>query len=214
MIMRRINYFLQKDFKIFYSNKRRKFISSLISVLVALTPLIFYSPTFGQECLTTKKAKIIYDSPADLQEINRRLNSSVVGFSSQQNPPSLCQGQDLAASQLVAKIEGMLSKVSGLLRLNQQNYPQLTIRFLKDGQAVAKLFELFQPSNARPLFGYGSLHAFYEPGSRTIIIALEDLHEGVLAHELTHFFLCNGRSPVPSEYYQEDLARNVESRIY
>ena len=212
--MRRLDYFLQKYSKILCRKTRFKIIPSVILVLVAMSPLTFYSPTFGQECLSTSRAKILYDSPADLQEINRRLNSSTVGFNSQQNSPAPCQGQDPAASQLVAKIDGLLSKVAGVLRLDQQNSPQVTIRFLQDGKQVTKLFELFQPSSDRPLFGYGSLPAFYEPRSRTIIVSLQDLHEGILAHEMAHFFLCSGRSPAPAEYYQEDVARHVEARIH
>jgi len=213
-IMRHIDYFLQKYSKILCRKERVKTIPSIILVLVALSPLTFCSPTIGQECLNTKKAKIIYDSPADLQEINRRLNSSTVGFVSQQNSLAPCQSQDPAATQLVAKIDGLLSKVAAILRLDQQNSPQLTIRFLKDGRQVTKLFELFQPSSERPLFGYGSLPAFYEPASRTIILSVQDLHEGILAHEIAHFLLCTGRFSPPPEYYQENLAREVESRIY
>jgi len=211
--MPRLDYFLQKYSKILCRKERFKTIPSVIMVLVALSSLTFCLPTFGQECLNTKGVKIIYDSPADLQEINRRLNSSTVGFVSQQNSPAPGQSQDLTASQLVSKIDGLLSKVSGMLRLDQQNSPQLTIRFLKDGRQVTQLFQLFQPSGERPLFGYGSLPAFYEPRSRTIILSLQDLHEGILAHEMAHFLLCSGRFAAPPEYYQEDVARHVESRI-
>jgi hypothetical protein len=211
--MRHINYFLQEYSKILCRKARFKTIPSVILLLAAMSPHAFCFPTFGQECITTKRVKIIYDSPVDLQEINRRLNSGTVGFFSRQNSPAPCQSQDLAASQLAAKIEDLLSKVAGILRLDLQNSPQLTIRFLKDSQHVTKLYQLFQPSSERPLFGYGSLPAFYEPRSRTIILSLQDLHEGILSHEMAHFFLCSGKFAAPPEYYQEDLARQVESRI-
>jgi hypothetical protein len=207
-----IDYFLQKYSKILHRAKRPETISSLILISVALSLPTFYSPTWGQECLNTKRAKIIYDSPADLQEINRRIKCSTAGGFHQENSLIPCQGQDLVAAQLVAKIDTLLNKVAAQLRSSQQKAPQLIIRFLKDGQQVTKLFELFQPSSERPLFGYGSLPAFYEPRSHTIIVSLRDLHEGILAHEMAHFVLCSGKS-VPPEYYQEDLARNVESRI-
>lgn len=211
--MRRIDYFFRKYSSILYRKTQFIFFPSVILVLVATSPLTLCLPTCAQECLNTQKAKIIYDSPADLQEINRKLNSSPAGFSPQQNSVAPCQGQDPAASQLAAKIDDLLSKASGILRIDRQNYPKLTIRFLKDGQHVTKLFQLFQPSSERPLFGYGSLPAFYEPQSRTIILSLQDFHEGILAHEIAHFLLCSGRFPSPPEYYQEDLARHVEARI-
>ena len=85
--MRRLDYFLQKYSNILCRKTRFKTIPSVILVLVAMSPLTFCSPTFGQECLNTRRAKIIYDSPADLQEINRRLNSSPVGFSPSKIPP-------------------------------------------------------------------------------------------------------------------------------
>jgi hypothetical protein len=212
--MRRPNYFLQKYFHSLCRKTRVKAIPSVILVLVAMSPLTFSSPTVGQECLSTRRAKIVYNSPVDLQEINRRLNSSPVALVSQQNSTVPSPVQDPAAAQLVAKIDGLLSKVAGVLRLDLQNYPQLTIRFLQDGRQVTKLFHLFQPSSSRPLFGYGSLPAFYEPRSRTIIVSLQDLHEGILAHEMAHFFLCSGRFPVPPEYYQEDMAKHVEARVH
>jgi hypothetical protein len=211
--MRSIDYFLQKHSKLLRRKMRLKTIPAAILVLVALSPLPFSLPTFGQECLNTKRAKIIYDSPIDLLEINRRLNSSTVGFSSPQNSLVPCQSQDPAASELVAKIDAIISKVAGILQLDPLKSPQLTIRFLKDGREVTKLFELFRPSQDRPLFGYGSLQAFYEPGSRTVILSLQDLHEGILAHEITHFLLCSGRFSPPAEHYQETVARHVESRI-
>ena len=151
--------------------ERCETIPFVILLIVALSLFTLCSPTLGQECLNIKRAKIVYNSPADLKEIHRKLNCSTVGFISQQNSLALCQGQDPCAFQLVAKIEGLLSKVAGILRIDQQNSPQLTIRFLKDGNQVTKLFQLFQPPSERPLFGYGSLPAFYEPGSRTIVLS-------------------------------------------
>jgi hypothetical protein len=211
--MRRLNYFLQKYSNFLCKKTRIKAIPSVVSVLVVMSPLAFSSATVGQECLSTGRAKIVYNSPVDLQEINRRLNSSPLASVSQQDSVS-SPVQDPAAAQLVAKIDGLLSKVAGVLRLDLQNYPPVTIRFLQDGRQVTKLFHLFQPSSARPLFGYGSLPAFYEPRSRTIIVSLQDVHEGILAHEMAHFFLCSGRFPAPPEYYQEDMARHVEARVH
>jgi len=212
--MRRLRYFFQKYSHFLCRKTRVKTIPAVILLLVVMSPLAFSSPTVGQECLSTKRAKIVYNSPADLQEINRRLNANAVALVSQQNSFVPSSGQDPAASQLVAKIDGILSKVAGVLRLDLQKYPQVTIRFLQDGRQVTKLFHLFQPSSSRPLFGYGSLPAFYEPRSRTIIVSLQDLHEGILAHEMAHFFLCSGKFPAPPEYYQEDVARHVEARVH
>ena len=49
--------------------------------------------------------------------------------------------------------------------------------------------------------------------SRTIFLSLEDLHAGILAHELTHFVLCESFAVPPPAALQEDWARYVESSL-
>ena len=62
-------------------------------------------------------------------------------------------------------------------------------------------------------FGYGRLEAFYEPRTRTIFLSLEDLRAGILAHELTHFVLCESFAVPPPAALQEDWGRYVESSL-
>lgn len=183
-------------------------------ILAAISAFLFCSPAFAKEFLDTKRAQIICDSSVDLQEMNRKLNIRVPDGFLQQNSLILCPTQNIDIFWLGVKIDALLLKVSNILRLSLKTSPRLTIRLYKDGRQVAQIFSLFQPSPERPLFGYGSMEAFYEPRSRTILLSLKDLREGILAHEMAHFLLCTGSFAPPPEYVQEELAEYVESRIY
>jgi hypothetical protein len=191
-----------------------KGIASCIMILAAMSSFILCSPAFAQEFINTKWAKIVYNSPVDLQEMNRKLTVKIPDGFLQQYSLISFPSQNSDNFWLGVKIDALLLKVSAILRLNLQTSPRLTIRLFKDGRQIAQIFSLFQPSSERPLFGYGSMQAFYEPRSRTILLSLKDLREGILAHEMAHFLLCTSNFAPPPEYIQEDLAEQVESRIY
>jgi hypothetical protein len=72
----------------------------------------------------------------------------------------------------------------------------------------------FQPVlHDRPIFGYGSLSAFYEPITRTIFLSLVGLHAGVLAHEMAHIILNESFSRRPPALLQEQWAQYVEANL-
>ncbi|MEW6387767.1 MAG: hypothetical protein AB1491_09665 [Thermodesulfobacteriota bacterium] len=182
----------------------------------ALTLTAFSSPALGQEIIKTQKAVIYADSPGDLQEMERRLNFSPAANITQQYSANLLPAGCSPHPRLAAKVDGLLQRVCAVLRLWPQNQPPLRIFLLKNGQEVKKRHLVFQPHQEKPLFGlfgYSHLEGFYEARSNAIFLSLADLHEGVLAHEMTHAVLCKAVSPPPPEDLQEEWARYVETRI-
>jgi hypothetical protein len=201
-------------FKIILKKEHSEAITSCFMIIAAMSSFMFCFPAFAQESLNTKWAKIIYHSPVDLHEMNRKLTVKIPDGFLQQNHLVSFPSQNIDIFWLGAKIDALLLKVSNILRLNLNTSPRLSIRLLKDGRLVAQIFSLLRSSSDRPLFGYGSIEAFYEPRSRTILLSLRDLHEGILAHEMAHFLLCTRNFAPPPEYVQEELAKYVETRIY
>jgi hypothetical protein len=116
---------------------------------------------------------------------------------------------------LAAKVDGLLAKVCLLLNRWPKKGQGLRIFLLKDGKQVQQRHLVFQPfQNGGPAsFGYGHLEAFYEPRTRSIFLSLEDLRAGILAHELTHFVLCEAFTVPPPVALQEDWGRYVESSL-
>jgi hypothetical protein len=176
----------------------------------ALTP-----PAQAQQVFQTRSATIYYEDPASLREMEHRLRFSqakkfIQSYFYTQDPVQAALSPGLAA-----KIDGLLVKVSLILNRWPQKPQGLKIVLLKDGKQVRQQHLVRQPfqNDGPSWFGYGRLEAFYEPHTRTIFLSLEDLHAGILAHELAHFVLCECFAVPPPASVQEGWARYVESSL-
>jgi hypothetical protein len=186
--------------------------SSLVIILAAGLLLGFGPPLSSagatwvpQNVFRTQKADIIFDHRADLDELARRL-----GAVTPDNPhqPEL--------GRLANKIDGMLAEISRILQKWPIRPARLQIRLLRDGMQVKQqqmALALRGPRMHRPAPGNQFLEAYYEPRLRTIFLSLAHAHPGILAHEMTHFILCEAYPVWPSEAFQEELARYIEDRF-
>jgi hypothetical protein len=190
--------------------------SLLVSMLMTGACMLLAIPHAAavQQIFQTQQAVIYYDNAADLLEMDRRLHFSQVknfyqGYFYSQNP-----GQAVLSPGLAAKVDGLFTKVCLMLSRWPKNNHMLRIFLLKDGRQVRQRHLVLQPSKpGLSFFGYDPLEGFYEPTTRTIFLSLEGLHEGILAHEMTHFVLCETAAIPPPASVQEDWARHVESRL-
>ena len=169
-------------------------------------------PAWGQEVFLTRYAMVRASSATDLLEMERRLHFSA--------PASTALTQTTGEfafhpgfPRLAAKIDGILERAAGLLKLSQVRPPRVTLVLLPDGKEVRRQHLALVPGQRPGLFGYGSLEAFYQVGARTVYLSLADLREGILAHELTHHLLCTVLAMPPPEQTQEAYAHYVESRL-
>jgi len=171
-------------------------------------------PAWAQQTFTTQRAKIVYQDPAQLEAMERRLRlTPVAGFSQSYQPVQ--KAGEVSFPQLAAKIDGLLVKVSQILSMPlPAKQKPLRIFLLADAKEVGKMYVFLNPGEKSSIFGYGSMEAFYEPKSRSIFISLRDLHEGVLGHEMGHHVLCTVPRVPLAEVLQEELCRNLETRIF
>jgi hypothetical protein len=194
-------------------HQTRVFLGCLILGLIG--PTLSSPAAQAQQAFQTQWAAIYYEDPASLREMERRLHFSQAPKFSQSYFYAQDPFQAALSPGLAAKIDGLLAKVCLILRKRPQKGQELRIVILKDGKQVQQLHSAFHPAQTTgpSWFGYGRLEGFYESRSRTIFLSLDDLHEGILAHEMAHFVLCEAYTVPPPESVQEDWARHVESSL-
>jgi hypothetical protein len=146
--------------------------------------------------------------------MDRRLRVTPVAAVSQSSLAAPKAGE-VNFPQLAAKVDSLLLRVCQILSLPPPSKQKpLRIFLLADAKEVRKLYVFLNPGERSSLFGYGSMEGFYEPRSRSIFVSLRDLHAGILGHEMGHHVLCTvPRTPI-AEPVQEDLCRDLETRIF
>lgn len=197
------------------SQRRQPPLVLLCCLFLGLSVPTLISPAQAQQVFQTRSATIYYEDPASLQEMEHRLRFSQAKKFFQSYFYTQDPVQAALSPMLAAKIDGLLVKVSLILNRWPQKPHGLKIVLLKDGKQVQQRHLALQPfQNGGPSwFGYDRLEAFYEPRTHTIFLSLEDLHAGILAHELAHFVLCESFAVPPPAAVQESWARYVESSL-
>jgi len=197
------------------SHRRQPPLVLLCCLFLGLSVPALIPPAQAQQVFHTRSATIYYEDPVSLREMEHRLRFSQAKKFSQSYFYTQDPVQAALSPGLAAKIDGLLVKVSLILGKWPQKPQGLRIVLLKDGKQVRQRHLVLQPfQNGGPSwFGYGHLEAFYEPRTHTIFLSLEDLHAGILAHELAHFVLCESYAVPPPASVQEAWARYVESSL-
>jgi hypothetical protein len=159
-----------------------------------------WSPT---QVFQTREADIVYDQRADLEELARRLGALAAAAPGE---PDL--------GLLTDKIDGMLAEISRVLQKWPLQPVRLRIRLLRDGlQVQQQQLALRAPTSPTALPAPRPLESYYEPRLRTIFLSLADVRPGILAHEMTHFVLCEADPARSGSEYHESLARYMEDRF-
>lgn len=185
---------------------RRRWLRLILACVLAFRSL----PALGAEpgirvtrqIFHTQKADIAYEHRSELEELARRLRALGPG-----SPPQTDLGR------LTDLIDGMLEEISRVLQKRPPETVRLTIRLLRDGFQVQRQQMTLRAAPAPPGSPARPLESYYEPRFRTIFLSLADVRPGILAHEMTHFILCESPGARPGEAYQESLARYMEDRF-
>jgi len=172
----------------------------------------------AQQTFTTGRTVVYYDKAISLQEMEHRLRFRPVDNVNQKYLYTQDSAETALASGLSPKIENLLTKVCQILNIWPRNPGSLKIYLLENSEQVRQRFLAIHPfSSDRSIFGhtYASdpIKGFYESRSRSIFLSLADLSEGVLAHEMTHFVLCECSARPPSSEIQEYWAHFVEDHL-
>jgi hypothetical protein len=186
----------------------------IILLIAGLIPGV--SAARAQNVFQTKRVKIFYTNPTDLQEMERRLPFSPVEASRQLYFYTPVPSPDNPVPMLAAKVDGLLTRVCMILNMWPKKGPPLRIYLLKNGQEVRQRQLALQPFHQEGSFGEDDdpLEGFYDPLTRSIFLSLADLRVGVLGHEMTHYVLNEAFPVPPPASVQEHWAHYVERQLY
>jgi hypothetical protein len=196
--------------------RRKKSLCRIFPFYLTLTALVLTwglnLPARGQEVFHTKYTEVRANSTTDFLEMERRLHVATVDSAYQPQTTGRFAVHP-GFPRLAVKIDAILIRVAQILNLSPSRTPRINIVLLSNGKEVRQRHVLLVPGQRPGLFGYGFLEAFYYVGTRTMYLSLKDLHEGILAHELTHHLLCTALALPPPAHSQEAWAQYVESRL-
>jgi hypothetical protein len=162
-----------------------------------------YAADFPLQVFSTRRTEIFYSNPQDLHLLARRLG--IVQDGPQERGIMV---------KLAEKLDGMLAEIERVLQVTPLKPQTLTIRLLRDSfQVKQQQLALARRPPGKALASKHPLISFYDPEARSIYVSLTDVHLGVLAHEMTHFVLCESSPVRPGAAYQESLAQYMEKRF-
>jgi len=173
--------------------------------------LWFVSPGFAElsidtswKILDTKYTKIHYHFQKDLKNLIRNIDysPSSIGlkwFFKKKSPGDI-------ENEIKLKIDAVYEKVQEILDM-RKSMEKVTIYISHDKQELHSLYRTIYKTPCR-------LRAWYVYESNTIYINADDIHEGILAHELAHSIIDRYLLVRPPKATAEILARYVDSHLF
>lgn len=154
--------------------------------------------------LETRTTVIKYQNEENLKEFNGRIKfgrskwglKSIVGT----------EEPDTLHERIIHKIDAMYDRVQEILDMKKTMAP-VTIHIYSDREQLNQAyFDLFESEC--------HIRAWYIYEYNTIYINAEDLHEGMLAHEMAHAIIDHFLTVRPPPASAEILARYVDSHLH
>jgi hypothetical protein len=151
----------------------------------------------------TRNAIVHYQSMEDLRKFNKKIDQPIrdYGFKGLV-PPS---GSNELAEVISRKVDSLFERSQQILDMRKK-IKKININVYHNKDQLRKTYERI----------YGSpclIRAWYEYRFHTIFICIEDLHEGMLAHEMAHGIIDHYLKVRPPSATAEILARYVDSHL-
>ena len=156
------------------------------------------------ERLETRRAVLLYRSMEDLGAFESSVDYGGGGgfgglFSS--GP----KGDDLLET-VSRKVDALYERVQEILDMRGE-IPKVTLRLYPDKEALAGVYRQFTGSPEL------RVRAWYIYERNTIYLNVEDVHEGMLAHEIAHAIIDHYLTVRPPRATAEILARYVDEHL-
>ena len=187
---------------------QKSFLIFILPASCLLSGLFF--PAFGQESadmiiwksLATKHTILHFQSQDDLKKFHNKINfgPSQWGFSRlfTSSPPAL-------AEKVTQQVDLLFERVQEILDMRKKMDSVLINIYANREQLVDTFISIYhKPCNIR---------AWYRYKDNTIYLSINDLHEGMLAHELAHSIIDHYLLIRPPMASAEILARYVDSHL-
>lgn len=180
-------------------NKTNAFFTASVEalILIAFVALFFTTDANADELkkLKTRYATVYYATDADFYGFALKIGS--LGKFGR----SFYNAHDVTRE----RIDKIVERVESLLNMRPKNL-SFNIYIYATREQLQRAFRAIGITDAQPL-------AFYSHRARAIYISIEDLREGVLAHETAHAVLCFYFAAPPPVNIQEFLAQYVDRHL-
>ncbi len=182
----------------------------LIFVLIGFCFFFICGSASGQsssdinwETIETRHAIVRYQSIDDLKRLNKKIRyrvkgSGFTGLFSSSNSKDII---DIVAK----KVDALFERAQDILDMRRK-MDKVTINVYHDKDQLHTAFEQIYRRDCR-------IRAWYEFKFHTVFVSIEDVHEGMLAHEMAHGIIDHYLKVRPPTATAEILARYVDSHL-
>ena len=153
--------------------------------------------------LETRRAVVLYASMEDLGAFESSVDYGGGGFGGLFS--SGPEGDDLLDA-VAEKVDGIYERVQEILDMRGE-IDKVTLRLYPDKAALARVYQGFTGSPEL------RVRAWYIYERNTIYLNVEDVHEGMLAHEIAHAIIDHYLMVRPPRATAEILARYVDEHL-
>lgn len=159
--------------------------------------------TLAWKNIETKYTVIHYQSFEDLKKFNYKVKYGQEQWSlkrlfSGSGPNDLVDG-------IITKVDVLFERVQEILDMRKK-MKKVTINVYRDKEQLHDAYSKIYKGPCR-------IRAWYRYGNNTVYVHVNDLHEGMLAHELAHSIIDHYLLVRPPAATAEILARYVDSHL-
>jgi hypothetical protein len=168
----------------------------MLLLLFVACPLQSAAQEMRSHGYSTLYATIFYDKAEDLYRFTRNIGSGIsfLGESPERHP------------LLVRKrVDMIVNKVMALLDMRPADF-HFSIYLCRTASEVETAYRRLGMTGPVPL-------SFYSHLTRSITVSLDDINDGMLAHEIAHALICAYFVTAPPSRMQEVLAQYVDSHL-
>jgi hypothetical protein len=165
----------------------------------------------GWESVDTKHTIVCYQFAEDLKKFDKKVDYSPGewGFSQLFSRFSLNRG----AVNLKEKVDTLFERVQKILDM-RKSVKKVTIRIYPNKKQLQAAYHNIYREKASLRAWKASHRAWYVYEHSTVYINADDVHEGMLAHEVAHHIIDNYFEVRAPRATTEILSRYVESRLF
>ena len=157
------------------------------SCAVLPSPIQERDRPFEPGFILTNCCRVLYRSPLDMKQFSRQL-----GLDSTQ--------------EIHSKVDELFERVKSILKINKKGAGVVDIDIYRNQDELEKVY-------LRVIGRKGRESAFYVAKTNTIYLSLDELTEGVLAHEMAHDIIQHFFTPLPLFWVREQMAQDVEKEL-
>ncbi len=175
-------------------------LSSCLATGILFGLFLMLSPSTGCAFeLKARHATIVYEKEELLREFNKEVSLGSLSLL------ATSKKSDTAEDEVINKIDAVVEKVEAVLEMFPKNL-KLTLVLLSSQKEVQRIYS--------EKYGISVDYiAFYSRRYKTVYISVDDIHIGVLAHEISHAIMDHYFGVPPPARINEVLGQFVEIHL-